>query len=94
MKFFFLLVAAVGCSGGNTVLPPDSNEDGEDLECPEFEHIPVTSPQIIGQPSRLKVLTGLIEHALKHPNVWIGRCDEMVEDMRPGLERANRRSTT
>ena len=50
MKFFFLLVAAVGCSGGNTVLPPDSNEDGEDLECPEFEHIPVTSPQVIGDP--------------------------------------------
>lgn len=47
-------------------------------------------PQIIGQPSRLKVLEGLIEHALKHPNVWIGRCDEMVEDMRPALETARR----
>ena len=39
-------------------------------------------PQLIGQPSRLKALQGLIEHALKHSNVWIGRCDEMVEDMR------------
>ena len=47
-------------------------------------------PEMIGQPSRIKVLEGLIEHALKHPNVWIGRCDAMVEDMRPGLERARR----
>ena len=45
-------------------------------------------PEMIGQPSRIKVLEGLIEHALKHPNVWIGRCDEMVDDMRPGLEKA------
>ncbi len=45
-------------------------------------------PQIIGQPSRLKVLEGLIEHALAHSDVWIGRCDEIVEDMRPGLEGA------
>jgi hypothetical protein len=44
-------------------------------------------PQIIGQPSRIKVLEGLIEHALKQPDVWIGRCDEMVDDMRPGLEK-------
>ncbi len=45
-------------------------------------------PQLIGQPSRLKALEGLIEHALKHRNVWIARCDEMVDDMRPGLEAA------
>jgi peptidoglycan/xylan/chitin deacetylase (PgdA/CDA1 family) len=45
-------------------------------------------PQLIGQPSRLKALEALIEHALRQPNVWIGRCDEMVEDMRPGLEAA------
>ena len=45
-------------------------------------------PQLIGQPSRLKALEGLIEHALSHRDVWIGRCDEMVADMRPGLERA------
>ena len=45
-------------------------------------------PQLIGQPSRLKVLEGLIEHAMKHPDVWIGRCDEIVDDMRPRLERA------
>ena len=32
-------------------------------------------PQIIGQPSRLKVLEGLIEHARAHSDVWIDRCD-------------------
>jgi peptidoglycan-N-acetylglucosamine deacetylase len=46
-------------------------------------------PQLIGQPSRLKALEGLIEHALKRSNVWIGRCDEMVEDMRPTLQKAH-----
>ena len=47
-------------------------------------------PEMIGQPSRIKALEGLIEYALKHANVWIGRCDEMVDDMRPALERARR----
>jgi peptidoglycan/xylan/chitin deacetylase (PgdA/CDA1 family) len=44
-------------------------------------------PEMIGQPSRIKALEGLIEYALQHPRVWMGRCDEMVEDMRPRLER-------
>jgi len=46
----FLVLLAVGCSGSTTVIPDDSSAGGEDLECPEFEHIPVTSPQIIGDP--------------------------------------------
>lgn len=45
-------------------------------------------PQLIGQPSRLVALEGLIQHALKQGNVWIGRCDEMVADMRPRLQAA------
>lgn len=45
-------------------------------------------PELIGQPSRIKALEGLIEYALSHPNVWIGRCDEMVDDMRPALVQA------
>lgn len=45
-------------------------------------------PEIIGQPSRIKVLEGLIEHALAHPKVWIGRCDEISDDMRPRLKAA------
>lgn len=45
-------------------------------------------PQIIGQPSRIGVLEGLIEHALARGDVWIGRCDEIVDDMRPRLEAA------
>ena len=47
-------------------------------------------PEMIGQPSRIKALEGLIEYALTHANVWIGRCDEMVDDMRPALEKARR----
>ena len=43
-------------------------------------------PQLIGQPSRLKALEGLIEHALQHSDVWIGRCDEIVDDILPKLE--------
>lgn len=45
-------------------------------------------PEMIGQPSRLKVLEGLIEHALAHPDVWIGRCDEMSDAIRPKLTAA------
>jgi len=45
-------------------------------------------PQLIGQPSRLKVLEGLIEYALTHSDVWIGRCDEITDDMRPLLQAA------
>ncbi|NYT76998.1 polysaccharide deacetylase [Alcaligenaceae bacterium] len=39
-------------------------------------------PQIIGQPSRLKVLENLLIYAREHDNVWIGRCDEITDDMR------------
>jgi peptidoglycan/xylan/chitin deacetylase (PgdA/CDA1 family) len=45
-------------------------------------------PQLIGQPSRLRALEGLIEHALGHSDVWIGRCDEVVDDMRAAVEKA------
>lgn len=43
-------------------------------------------PEIIGQPSRIKILEGLIEHALSHKNVWIDRCDRITDDMRPRLK--------
>lgn len=43
-------------------------------------------PQIVGQPSRLTVLEGLIRHALAHPGVWMGRCDAMTDDIRPVLK--------
>ena len=45
-------------------------------------------PEIIGQPSRLVVLEGLIKHARSHPNVWMGRCDEMTDQIRPRLKAA------
>ena len=43
-------------------------------------------PQLIGQPSRLTVLEGLIRYALDFNNVWIGRCDEISDALRPGLQ--------
>jgi peptidoglycan/xylan/chitin deacetylase (PgdA/CDA1 family) len=43
-------------------------------------------PQLIGQPSRLTVLEGLIRYALGFNNVWIGRCDEISDALRPGLQ--------
>lgn len=43
-------------------------------------------PEIIGQPSRIKVLEGLIEHALSHKDVWIHRCDDVSDDMRKILK--------
>jgi hypothetical protein len=43
-------------------------------------------PQLIGQPSPLTVLEGLIRHALSFENIWIGRCDEISDDLRPRLK--------
>ena len=43
-------------------------------------------PEIIGQPSRIVALEGLIRHALGHPGVWIDRCDRIVDDIRPRLQ--------
>ncbi len=45
-------------------------------------------PELIGQPSRIGVLAGLIEHARGHANVWIDRCDRISDDMRPRLKAA------
>ena len=45
-------------------------------------------PQIIGRPSRLIALEGLMEHIRAHDDVWIGRCDEVADDLRPRLRRA------
>ncbi|MCB5410766.1 polysaccharide deacetylase family protein [Pseudogemmobacter faecipullorum] len=45
-------------------------------------------PQIIGQPSRLWALEQLLKRARDKGDVWIGRCDEMVADMRPRLQAA------
>jgi hypothetical protein len=50
MRFFLLLVAAVGCDGDSDQILTDSDDELEDLECPNIEHIPVQSPQIIGEP--------------------------------------------
>jgi peptidoglycan/xylan/chitin deacetylase (PgdA/CDA1 family) len=45
-------------------------------------------PQLIGQPSRLKMLEELIKHALSHSDVCIARCDEVTDEMRTRLRAA------
>lgn len=42
-------------------------------------------PEFIGQPSGAILLAKFIEHVQSHDNVWIGRCDEIADDMRAGL---------
>ncbi|ETW96380.1 MAG: polysaccharide deacetylase [Candidatus Entotheonella factor] len=43
-------------------------------------------PQIIGRPSRLVALEGLIQHIAAQPKVWFARCDEVAEAVRPILQ--------
>lgn len=45
-------------------------------------------PQLIGQPSRLVVLDEIIQHALSAGDVWLGRCDEISDDLREVLKLA------
>lgn len=42
-------------------------------------------PQIIGRPSRITLLEELIQHILGHPRVWMARCDEVADALRPAL---------
>jgi peptidoglycan/xylan/chitin deacetylase (PgdA/CDA1 family) len=45
-------------------------------------------PQIIGRPSRITLLEELIRYALGHPGVWLARCDEVADALRPVLRAA------
>ncbi len=45
----------------------------------------VMHPQIIGRPSRMKMLEKLIAYIRKHPNLWFARCDEIADTVRPRL---------
>ena len=42
-------------------------------------------PQIIGRPSRLAALEGLIRHIADHDGVWFARCDHVADELRPHL---------
>ena len=75
---------------GRTMHPPSSvleswKTEFDVLHAEDRMMMVAMHPQLIGQPSRLVVLEGLIEHALKFSNIWIGRCDEISDDMRPRL---------
>ena len=45
-------------------------------------------PQIIGRPSRIVALEGLIKHIKAHDNIWFGRCCDVADDLRPRLMRS------
>ena len=51
------------------------------------EFVLAMHPQIIGRPSRIKALEGLIQHIQKHDDIWFGRCDEIANDLRPRLKK-------
>ena len=75
---------------GRTMHPPSSvleawKVEFDTLYAEDRMMMVAMHPEIIGQPSRLCVLEGLIKHALAHPRVWIDRCDAISDDMRPRL---------
>lgn len=77
--------------GGRTLMPPSAVLETWQAEFDvlrrEDDRFLITAmhPQMIGQPSRITVLEGLIEHALRCSDVWMGRCDEMTDDIRARL---------
>jgi peptidoglycan/xylan/chitin deacetylase (PgdA/CDA1 family) len=42
-------------------------------------------PQIIGRPSRIRILEALIQYIKGHSNVWFARCDQVVDKFRDML---------
>jgi peptidoglycan/xylan/chitin deacetylase (PgdA/CDA1 family) len=50
------------------------------------EFVLALHPQIIGRPSRLIALEGLIKHIRGHNSIWFGRCDQVADDLRPRLK--------
>ena len=78
---------------GRTMHPPSAVREAwiaefDTLYAEDRQMMVAMHPEIIGQPSRLVVLEGLIQHVVKHENVWIGRCDEIAADMLPRLKAA------
>jgi peptidoglycan/xylan/chitin deacetylase (PgdA/CDA1 family) len=49
------------------------------------EFVLAMHPQIIGRPSRITLLEDLIKYILGHPRVWMARCDQVAEAIRPRL---------
>jgi peptidoglycan/xylan/chitin deacetylase (PgdA/CDA1 family) len=50
------------------------------------EFVLAMHPQIIGRPSRLVALEGLIQHIRAHNDIWFARCDHVADDLRPRLK--------
>lgn len=78
---------------GRTMHPPSSVLEGwidefDTLYQEERAFVLAMHPQIIGRPSRIKLLERLIQHIMSHPNVWFARCDHVADTVRPMLEAA------
>lgn len=52
------------------------------------QYVLAMHPQIIGRPSRIKLLERLIRHIHSHPGVRFARCDEVANEVRPKLQAA------
>jgi peptidoglycan/xylan/chitin deacetylase (PgdA/CDA1 family) len=79
---------------GRTMHPPSSvleswKTEFDVLHAEDRMMMVAMHPQLIGQPSRPTVLEGLIRYALQFSNIWIGRCDEISDDLRPRLQAAD-----
>ena len=78
---------------GRTMHPPSSVLEGwveefDVLYREGREFVLAMHPQIIGRPSRITILERLIRHIMGHPNVWLARCDQVADELRPHLKGA------
>ena len=77
---------------GRTMQAPSAVQEAWKMEFDmlyeeDREFVLAMHPQIIGRPSRIKALEGLIQHIQKHDDIWFGRCDEVANDLRPRLKK-------
>ncbi len=75
---------------GRTMHPPSSVLEGwidefDMLYLEQRAFVLAMHPQIIGRPSRIKLLERLIEHISSHPKIWFARCDQVADAVRPML---------
>lgn len=78
---------------GRTMHPPSAvfeawRDEFDILYGEDRQYVLAMHPQIIGRPSRIKLLERLIKHVRTHPGVWFARCDEVANAVRPILQGA------
>lgn len=78
---------------GRTMHPPSAvfeawRDEFDVLYAEDRQYVLAMHPQIIGRPSRIKLLERLVRHIHSHPGVWFARCDEVADAVRPSLRAA------